>query len=287
MDFLQLRYFKKVAELESMSRAAEELMVSQPSLSKVVKNLEGELGTSLFDRKGRNIELNQNGRILLKHANAILRHMEDARAEIRDATTRKAGKVTLSSQAATGLLPDILFAFHEVFPAIQIIVTHKTSLLQDGSDFFLFASREKLEDPTVRCLLKERCVLAMSPENPLAAKEELTLDDLRNQDFLILQNKRSLSQMLFQFCEEAGFTPHVVMQCDVQSAVFNMIEHNMGVSFVAEKSWSIPHSSNIVLRPIHHNGAYRYIYLREQKDGYISEPARLFDHFLIRYFEKL
>ena len=263
MDFLQLRYFKKVAELESMSRAAEELMVSQPSLSKVVKNLEGELGTSLFDRKGRNIELNQNGRILLKHANAILRHMEDARAEIRDATTRKAGKVTLSSQAATGLLPDILFAFHEVFPAIQIIVTHKTSLLQDGSDFFLFASREKLEE------------------------EELTLDDLRNQDFLILQNKRSLSQMLFQFCEEAGFTPHVVMQCDVQSAVFNMIEHNMGVSFVAEKSWSIPHSSNIVLRPIHHNGAYRYIYLRDRKDGYISEPARLFDHFLIRYFEKL
>ena len=258
MDFLQLRYFKKVAELESMSRAAEELMVSQPSLSKVVKNLEGELGTSLFDRKGRNIELNQNGRILLKHANAILRHMEDARAEIRDATTRKAGKVTLSSQAATGLLPDILFAFHEVFPAIQIIVTHKTSLLQDGSDFFLFASREKLEDPTVRCLL-----------------------------ILILQNKRSLSQMLFQFCEEAGFTPHVVMQCDVQSAVFNMIEHNMGVSFVAEKSWSIPHSSNIVLRPIHHNGAYRYIYLRDRKDGYISEPARLFDHFLIRYFEKL
>ncbi len=95
MDILQLTYFKKIAELENVSKASEELMVAQPSLSKVIKTLETELDTKLFDRVGKKIVLNNNGRILLAHTNLILQNIEDARAEIMDSDSKLTGTVTI------------------------------------------------------------------------------------------------------------------------------------------------------------------------------------------------
>jgi len=72
MDLLQLRYFKKVAELEHISQAAEQLMISQPSLSKTIRHLETELNVELFDRRGKNIFINSNGEIVYKYTTRIL-----------------------------------------------------------------------------------------------------------------------------------------------------------------------------------------------------------------------
>ena len=71
MTFKQLQFFRKTAELENISRAAKELFVAQPALSKSIKDLEAELKYPLFDRNGKKISLNQNGRILYKHVKLL------------------------------------------------------------------------------------------------------------------------------------------------------------------------------------------------------------------------
>lgn len=88
MDLLQLKYFKVVAEQEHITKSAKLLMVSQPYLSAIVARLEEEMGGQLFDRDGRNVVLNEYGKILLHHANEALQHLEDAKKEIADICAR-------------------------------------------------------------------------------------------------------------------------------------------------------------------------------------------------------
>lgn len=88
MDLLQLKYFKVVAEQEHITKSAKILMVSQPYLSALVSRLEEEMGGQLFHRDGRNIVLNEYGKILLHHVNVALQHLDDAKKEIADMRAR-------------------------------------------------------------------------------------------------------------------------------------------------------------------------------------------------------
>ena len=83
MEIHTLTYFKKVAELQHITRAAEELRVAQPSLSRTIAGLEAELGVRLFQRSGKNIRLNRSGEIVLHHTNRILRELQELREVAR------------------------------------------------------------------------------------------------------------------------------------------------------------------------------------------------------------
>jgi DNA-binding transcriptional LysR family regulator len=84
MELLQLHYFQTVARLEHMTKAAEELKIAQPSLSKTISRLEEDLGAPLFNRQGRNIRLNQFGKVFLTRVDRIFRELEEGKREIRD-----------------------------------------------------------------------------------------------------------------------------------------------------------------------------------------------------------
>lgn len=84
MEFTQIKYFRKVAELQHVSRAAEELMITQPTLTKTIRNLENELEVPLLDHVGRNIELSEYGEIVLKYTDIILNAVNDMKAELED-----------------------------------------------------------------------------------------------------------------------------------------------------------------------------------------------------------
>ena len=95
ITFLMLTYFQKIAQTQHLTRAAEQLHVSQPALSKTLSSLEEILQTPLFDRTGRGITLNRNGEIFLQYTNRILAELADA-------------KRTGEGQVKTKLQPEIL-----------------------------------------------------------------------------------------------------------------------------------------------------------------------------------
>ncbi|UUZ91478.1 LysR family transcriptional regulator [Paenibacillus sp. P25] len=96
MESLQLKYFLTVARLEHMTKAAQELHIAQPALSKTISRLEEDLGTPLFDRDGRQIRLNPFGRAFLKKAKAALELLEEGRREVADLSGLERGRIHLS-----------------------------------------------------------------------------------------------------------------------------------------------------------------------------------------------
>ena len=97
MELLQLQYFKTIAECQHITKAANKLMISQPSLSNTLSRIENELGVQLFDRQGRNIVLNNYGRIVLEHTNNILRELDNIHTEIDKMEQRQNKVINIAS----------------------------------------------------------------------------------------------------------------------------------------------------------------------------------------------
>lgn len=97
MELLQLQYFKTIAECQHITKAANKLMISQPSLSNTLSRIENELGVQLFDRQGRNIVLNNYGRIVLEHTNNILRELDNIHTEIDEMEQRQNKVINIAS----------------------------------------------------------------------------------------------------------------------------------------------------------------------------------------------
>lgn len=287
MDLLQLSYFKKIAELENVSKASAELMVAQPALSKVIKNLETELSVKLFDRTGKAIHLNKNGEILLRHTNEILRHIEDAKSELNDQNGKPGGTVTISFQAATRLIPKILLGFKQEYPEIKVIIKMAENQKDTDCDLFIYSSKDKIDLPDNFSLLKEPCYIAMSKSHILASKNTIDMKDLSDEDFIILQAKQSLYDLTTQCCLNAGFSPNITLECDQDAAIFTLIEHNMGVAFIPQYTWDVKSNSLICYKPINNIECFRYINLKYRNSGYISKAALLFSDYLKDFFQKL
>lgn len=124
MDLKQLRYFLAVAEQEHMTRAAEALYVSQPALSQQIRALERELGTPLFDRIGRRIELTAAGRTLQRHARRILLEVENARAAMDDLRGTVRGDVVVATiqTANVSFLVEVIARFRAAHVGVVVRV---------------------------------------------------------------------------------------------------------------------------------------------------------------------
>src|SRR5262245_10111909 len=122
MELHHLRYFEAVARHGHVTRAAEELHIAQPSLSKQIQVLEAELGVVLFDRVGRRVELTDAGQLLLPYARRALREVADARIALRQWSNLGQGQVTIGAPPTVGahLLPQALAAFHQLYPGIGL-----------------------------------------------------------------------------------------------------------------------------------------------------------------------
>ena len=134
MDFYQLSYFKKVAETRSISRASEELLLTQPAVSKQIKALEEELGEKLFDRIGKKVFLTRTGEVLYAYAEKILRSVQEAKTAVKDMSEECSGELVIGTSDHISLhrLPDLLKRYISAFPKVDLkLRCHRSETILD------------------------------------------------------------------------------------------------------------------------------------------------------------
>lgn len=288
VDIHSLRYFKLVAELGHLTRAAGELRVAQPSLSRTIAGLEEALGVKLFDRVGNRIQLNRYGKIVLRHTNNILRELQDIHDELADAQDQGEQTVTISLYAASKLLPQIILSFKEKHPNIRIHIVQQ-SLIQANQgecDISLFSSISPSAQKNTLPLIEEEIFLAIPKDSPLAQRGELRLQDAADMEFICLHKGKSLRTITDLYCQMAGFTPQVVLECDSPEMVRELILAGVGISFVPSVTWQGMDTRNILLRHIFFPKCSRYLEL-SWREGYLSPSAVLFRDFVRDYFQEM
>lgn len=217
MELLQLQYFKTIAECQHITRAANKLMISQPSLSNTLSRIENELGVQLFDRQGRNIILNNYGKIVLEHANNILRELDNIRTEIDELEQRQNKVITIASTDSMYLrewLPAFMIKSPDLTIHHFVSTTEKieAGLLNGTIDFGILSNIPGNAAFGHLELWKDEFVI-LSPLGSAIAKEPVRdFIDFIQEPFVALPKSENIVRSIDILSNAAGFKPNIIFE---------------------------------------------------------------------------
>lgn len=242
MDIKHLLYFIEVAKVNSFSRAAKNLYVTQPTISKMIKNFEDELGVALFDRSRKQLKLTDAGRIILEQAKLIDLAFHNLEAELDHLLGLKKGHIRIGLPPIFDAhrLLKIVSIFHEIHPGITF------QFVEDGS--------KKIEDSVENTLLdvgiivlptknelfehfafmEEDLRLILHHSHPLANRQEVNLVELANESFILFNKDFALNDRIIHSCNSVGFNPTVISESSQRNFIEDMVALKMGVSLMPE-----------------------------------------------------
>jgi DNA-binding transcriptional LysR family regulator len=241
MELRHLRYFATLAQELSFTRAAQRLNISQPPLSQQIKALENELGTPLFVRTSRRVELTDAGFVFLGHAKAILDRTEHACVQARAVGAGHAGhlEIGLSGSLLLGPLPELVAAYRRAFPAVTVTLHEMTPAAQLAAladrKLDVCFSRSAPDDDFLDGELawEDPVVVAMPRGHRLVARRKLVLRDLANEEFVMLRlDSSAFAEYLHRCCVEAGFMPRASQRVVETQAIPSLVAAGLGVALV-------------------------------------------------------
>jgi Transcriptional regulator len=253
MDFRQLQYILKVAEERSFSKAAQKLFIAQPSLSQYVQKIELELGVQLFDRSSTPLKATFAGELYIETAKRILDLKDQLYQQIDDIANLKKGRVTigLSPFRSTYIMPKVLPFFHDKFPGIEVILIEGTSseledLAMKGiTDLTLMTSPIQQDTFDFEPIISEEILVVIPPNHPVQKKVNhktinkstqpvIQLKELRDEPFILLKKDQKLRKIAISLCEQAGFSPRIILESESIEAAHALVTAGMGITFVPD-----------------------------------------------------
>jgi len=292
LDLLQLRYFQTVAYFEHMTKAAKKLTIAQPSLSQTISRLEEELGFSLFDREGRNIKLNEYGKILLKRVDRAFSELDSAKLEMAELAGESENRISLSVMH-TPLLPNIISQFRNEYPLAKFQVSmHSPFRLVDQlekGEIDLCVTYFPIEEQGIGWTnLMEDEVFIVVPENhPLAERNSISLKEVANEQFIHMEPTNPFRILTDRFCEKAGFTPNIAFELEEPGSIQSYVEAGLGISFLTEHTLRYSHHDKIVPLHIEQPICTRTIGMAWKTERYTAKVVRDFREFMVAYFQQL
>ena len=242
MELRHLRYFAAVAETKHFGRAAERLHLAQPALSQAVRQLEAELGTPLFVRTTRQVNLTPAGEFLQHEAARVLAAVDDSVRGVRRIAEGRQGllRIAFTGTAAHTQLPRIARAVKRELPGLaleihaDLLTPTQVSGLTDGSlDLGVLRPPTSGDSLTVRTIEHEPLVLAVAADHRLAGEPVVSMTDLRTEDFILFTGASSVvNAAVLRSCREAGFTPTVAHEAPGTSVMLPLVAAGLGVALV-------------------------------------------------------
>lgn len=281
MELNQIKQFRVIARTESISKASEELFIAQPSLSQTLKRLETELGTPLFDRKGRRIALNGAGRIFLKYCDEITAALDSASREINEYIGNTKSDINILFESALFIMLDIAENMRKNYP-------WSLPHIYQGSceDWDLKVCSDIC--PDIGCpstvIVEEPIGVIMPKTNPLAAKKEITKKDLERLDFLSLSSADGLSVTIEHFCRTAGFRQNITMYVDSPTVMEELLIREFGVAFAPRYTWYGCCGDKLEYRNVSDMPMRHYIHLVMNESKYVTREMQACYEAIAKYY---
>ena len=247
MEMRHLRYFVAVAEELNFTRAAKRLGINQPPLSLQIHQLEDEMGTPLFVRHARGVELTNAGNLMLEDARAILKQVEQAKIGVRRRARGETGSLNIGSSGGTyfhPLVPTIIREYRKHYPNVVLLAQASntallTAQLRAGKIdvAFIRTPIAESEGLTLELLVDEPTVMVVPTGHPLSRSASVSLRAFAKET-IILQHPRELNpdnyDLILAAFKSAGFSPKWTLEAPQIVAVIPMVAAGLGVSIVPE-----------------------------------------------------
>ena len=244
VDIKALKIFVQIIHSKSFTLAAEQLFVTQPTVSKAIAALEDELGVTLFKKgetgRKREIELTFSGQQVYQHALNILDEQKRIYETLEDVKQLKKGKIAIGvPPLGSVLLASLIAKFHYRYPDIEL------EFMEVGSNAISESILNKTLDVGV-LLDNHSPILAEIPiiNSPLCLvsprsskwhlKEKISLTDLKDEDFLLYDDRFTLNKLILDAMQQLGFRPNIVCKSSQWDFIIKMVEHRMGVALLPQ-----------------------------------------------------
>ncbi|WP_098742411.1 LysR family transcriptional regulator [Paenibacillus sp. EZ-K15] len=290
MELLQLHYFQTVARMEHMTKAAKELRIAQPALSKTIARLEEDLGVQLFDRQNRQIKLNSFGKAFLKSVDTALSAIEEGKREVSDLAGMERGSIRIATTALSRL-SRALGAFRTRYPEVNFRIVQiapdsmmeMVQMLENGEVDLCFTAAA-LDEDNIREIpvLHAEVFLAVPHGHRLAGRASVTLQEVAGEAFIEYKTGHPFRKMNEEFCRLAGISRDVVCEVDEPAALASLVSAGLGAAFVPGCKGDEKPSFAMVR--IEKPSCYRTFTVAWLERRYLSKAAREFQSFLIEYF---
>ena len=236
----QLRCFLAVAEHRHFTRAARELGLAQPSVSALVRRLEGDLGTELFHRRTGRITLTAAGEALLPYARRIVADVDAAETELQEVGGLARGRLAVGATPSltASLVPPLLARFHNAYPRIELALREAGSedlvaAVEEGAvDVALVILPVRHEILETQPLLREELVLAVARDHPLARRRTIGIADLRDVPLVMFREGYDLRTATEAACRAAGFAPTFAIEGGEMDGVLRLTAAGLGAAIV-------------------------------------------------------
>ena len=261
MELRHLRYFVAVAEALSFTKAAQQLRLAQPSLTRQVRNLEDEIGVRLLDRAKNQIALTEEGRLFLFESKKLLAKSDEIVAAVQRMNRGESSQLNIGYVANLHyeLLPATLGAFRKLCPRVALNLFDMTRAEQfealDGHkiDLGFVGLRPARSGHDLRSegVAHDTMLVALPASHPLAKKPKLKLADLAPQHFICKSDKThpGVREWLLETCQGAGFAVKILQEAAAEPAMIQFVADGLGVALLPEQTAALPHEG-VVFRPL-------------------------------------
>jgi LysR family transcriptional regulator, benzoate and cis,cis-muconate-responsive activator of ben and cat genes len=258
MELRHLRYFVTVAEELNISRASARLRISQPAVSRQMRDLEEELGVVLLDRRKSKLKLTDAGEVFLAHARDLLRRSNDAASDMARFRPRARHKLTVGYIAPViATLTPALRTFGHTHPDVELVLREMapgdqvTALREGRIDLALPGSpcSELAKEFEIVELEQIPFEAVLPGDHLLALRKRLALAELKDDSFIGFEETRfpGRNDMICRACQQAGFTPRLVHRVESLSALLAKVAAGDGVTLAPREVGQLPHPGAVLV----------------------------------------
>lgn len=290
MEIKYLTEFSMLAHYGNFSLAAEELFLSQAGLSKHIKAMERELGVPLFERTTRSVCLSEYGGMLLPFAQEVSARYErlTAKLELERENRHNALRIASIPVMAQYGITEALYAFRTAHPEIQLSVSEQEGsrideLLEKGEFELAFKRLAPNVAPETACAELVYCtdelVAVLPEEHPLADAPAVSLAELHDDTFLLMDENTLIYHICMNACHEAGFEPKTQYKGHRPENILGLVAQGMGISLLMKRQAEFYKNPGIVIVALKERIESR-ISLVHRRDRPLPAPARCFVRFV-------
>jgi LysR family transcriptional activator of glutamate synthase operon len=286
VEIEQSQYFVAIARLGSFSAAAEELYISQSSLSKQISALERELGVQLIDRTKRKIVLTEAGEVFLKHALQLTVEYQAMLAELADRRVIPTVSIVAIPVIAQYGITSYFAQLKSAYPQIQFKLEEReaSAILPalDSHQYDLAFVRDNyLDREQYDCLevATDRLEVIVSRQHRYAGRSSIGLAELSDENFIMFDKGTVVHELAVEACRSAGFEPRIFYASLRVESVISLVAQNIGVALIMERIFDYFQHSDVVAIPLQERIDSRIV-LAYLKNRHLSYPARTFLEFM-------
>ena len=244
MNLSQLQYFRTLAKEEHYTRAAQILSITQPSLSHAIAQLEQELGTRLFEKKGRNVVLTRYGKIFLPYVEESLKVLEEGVQRTKELNGSKEGMIHLAYIYTLGstFVPKMVRRFLDAYPDYHIdfhFIVGKTGdiiegLKNDQYDMVFSSYQDGEPDIDFRQIGDQKLVLAVPKDHPLAMYDSVDLKDTVDYPQIYFQKGSGLRPVIDQMYEQISVFPKIAFEIEEDGSMAGLVVQGFGIAVMPD-----------------------------------------------------